>query len=299
MHVVYFYMLFGLINKRRLQMIEETLTKKSIFQGKEIRKIFFEGEWYLSVIDVIASLTESENPRDYWYKMKVREKSEAGTELSTICRQLKLEATDGKKYETDCATIEGIFRIIQSIPSPKAEPFKRWLAKLGKERIEEIENPELGIQRAREIYEKKGYSSDWIEKRIQSMAIRKKLTNEWDDRGAETSIDYAILTNEIMKNAFGMEVGEYKKHKGLKREELRDHMADLELIITMLGEATTTKITKEQDSQGMKKLKLDAQAGGAVAGRTRKDIEAQTNTKVITQDNFLGNKKIRKQIGGE
>ena len=175
--------------------------------------------------------------------MKAREKEEAKVELSTFCRQLKLTASDGKKYATDCANAEGIFRIIQSIPSPKAEPFKRWLARIGKERLDEIENPELGMQRTKEIYEKKGYPKEWIEKRLRGIAVRQKLTDEWDDRGAGTDQDYAILTNEIMHGAFDLKVENYKKLKGLKRENLRDHMTDLELIITMLGEAATTRIT--------------------------------------------------------
>lgn len=272
------------------------LTEIAFFQGKRIRKVFFQGQWWFSVTDIVELLTESPNPHDYWYRIKTRERDEAKNELSTICRQLKICAADGKIRATDCANTEGIFRIIQSIPSPKAEPFKRWLAKLGKERIDEIENPELSVQRARELYEKKGYPAEWIEKRIQSIGIRQKLTNEWDERGAQTEFDYAILSNEIMQGAFELKVDEYKKFKGLKRENLRDHMTDLELIITMLGEATTTEITKERDSKGMPKLQKDAQDGGAVAGRTRKDIERQTGTKVVTQDNFLQNvgaKKIK------
>jgi hypothetical protein len=274
---------------------ENELTETAIFQGKEIRRVFVDNEWWFSVIDVIALLTESTNPSDYWYKMKIREKIEAGTELSPICRKFKFVAPDGKLRETDCANIEGMLRIIQSIPSTKAEPFKQWLAKLGRERIEEIDNPELGIKRAREIYEQKGYKKEWIEKRIQSISVRKNLTDEWKERGAEPGLDYAILSNEIMQNAFGMKVDEYKRHKKLNREELRDHMSELEIIITMLGEATTTKITKERDSRDMPKLKRDARDGGSVAGRTRKDIEEQTGAKVITQENFLQNNK-RKHI---
>jgi hypothetical protein len=205
-------------------MQKNELTKIAVFDGTKIRRIFIDNEWWFSVIDVIALLTGSEKPRDYWYRMKEREKSEAGTELSTICRQLKMEASDGKKYQTDCANTEGIFRIIQSIPSPKAEPFKRWLAKIGKERIEEIENPELGIERVRTLYAKKGYSKEWIEKRIQGMAIRQKLTNEWEERGAKSEIDYALLTNEIMQGAFELKVNEHKKIKGIAKENLRDHM---------------------------------------------------------------------------
>ena len=272
--------------------------KKVIFKGKEVRRIFLDGKWWFSIIDVVAVLTDSGNPRDYWYKMKIREKSEAQVELSTICRQLKLTSPDEKKRETDCADIEGIFRIIQSIPSPKAEPFKRWLARIGKERLEEIENPELGMQRTKELYEKKGYPKEWIEKRLRGIAVRQKLTDEWDERGAETDLDYAILTNEIMTGAFNMDVDRYKKHKQLKNQNLRDHMTDLELIITMLGEATTTKITVDRDSTGMPSLKKDAKDGGAVAGRTRKDIESQTGVKVISKENFLpghGRKEIKRK----
>ncbi len=272
-------------------MTENKLTKVSLFHGAKIRRMFIDNEWWFSVIDVIAFLTDSEKPRDYWHKMKVREKKEAGTELSTICRQLKLEASDGKKYETDCAATEGIFRIIQSIPSPKAEPFKQWLAKVGKERIDEIENPELGIQRAKQLYEKKGYPQEWIDKRLRGIAIREKLTDEWDQRGAKSERDYAILTNEIMQGAFELNVSEHKKIKGLGRENLRDHMTDLELIVTMLGEATTTQISKERDSQGVAKLKNDAKDGGAVAGRTRKDIEQITGSKVVSKENFLSQNK--------
>lgn len=274
------------------------LAKISVFQGKQIRKILVDNEWWFSVVDVVAVLTDSENPRDYWYKMKIREKSEAGTELSTFCRQLKLIAPDGKLRETDCANTEGIFRIIQSISSPKAEPFKQWLAKVGKERIDEIENPEIGMQRTKALYEKKGYPKEWIEKRLRGIAVRQKLTDEWDGRGAQTDADYAVLTNEIMQGAFDLKVDEYKKHKGLIRENLRDHMTDLELIITMLGEAATTKITQERDSKGMPKLKRDAKDGGSVAGRTRRDIERQTGTTIASKENYLPEQR-KKQIKGK
>ncbi len=267
------------------------LTHVSVFDGQKIRRTFTDNEWWFAVIDVIALLTESKNPRDYWHKMKTREKSTSDVQLSTICRQLKLQAADGKKYLTECATMEGMFRIIQSIPSPKAEPFKAWLAKVGRERIEEIQNPELGIERVRALYAKKGYPKDWIEKRLQGMAIRQKLTDEWDERGAKTEFDYAILTNEIMQGAFSLKASEHKKVKGLDKENLRDHMTDLELIITMLGEATTTQLTKKRDSRGITKLKVDAKDGGAVAGRTREDIEQQTGINVVSTENFLPSKK--------
>ncbi|HSW71334.1 MAG TPA: Bro-N domain-containing protein [Gammaproteobacteria bacterium] len=268
------------------------LTKLSIFQGKKIRRAFFENEWWFSVIDVIAFLTDSKNARDYWHKMKIREKNTSDTELSTNCRQFKLTAPDGKQRETDCANTEGMFRIIQSIPSPKAEPFKTWLAKVGKERIDEIENPELGIARVKNLYEKKGYSKEWVEKRFQSMAVRNKLTNEWEERGAQRPIDYAILTNDIMQGAFSLKVNDYKQLKGLDRENLRDHMTDLELVITMLGEVTTTQLTQQRDSKGMPKLRNDAKTGGAVAGRARKDIEKQIEDSVISKENFLPDKKV-------
>jgi hypothetical protein len=253
-------------------------------------------EWWFSVVDICAVLTDSQDPGAYWRKLKQRLKEE-GSEVVTFCHDLKLEASDGKKYRTDCANVEGIFRIIQSIPSPKAEPFKRWLARIGKERLDEIENPEIGMQRTKEIYEKKGYPKGWIEKRLRGIAVRQKLTDEWDDRGAGTDNDYAILTNEIMQGAFDLKVENYKKLKGLKRENLRDHMTDLELIITMLGEAATTRITEDRDSQGFPALKKDAQDGGAVAGRTRKDIEHQTGTKVVSKENFFPYKakKLLKQ----
>jgi hypothetical protein len=266
------------------------LTKISLFEGNQIRRIFLENDWWFSVTDIIAFLTDSKKPRDYWHKMKSREKSSADIELSTICRQFKLMAPDGKKRETDCANTEGVFRIIQSIPSPKAEPFKVWLAKIGKERIDEIENPELGIQRVKGLYEKKGYKKAWIDKRFQSMATRNNLTDEWRDRGAQKPVDFALLTNDIMQGAFSLKVNDYKQLKGLERESLRDHMTDLELIITMLGEATTTQLTQQKDSKGMPSLRGDAQTGGAVAGRARRDIERQVGKRVVSENNFLLNR---------
>lgn len=270
------------------------VTKISIFEGKQVRRVYLEKEWWFSVIDIIAFLTDSKKPRDYWHKMKIREKNTSECELSTICRQLKLQASDGKNYETDCANTAGIFRIIQSIPSPKAEPFKLWLAKIAKERIDEIENPELGVDRVKSIYEKKGYEKGWIDKRMRGVAVRHSLTDEWTERGAKKSIDYAILTNDIMQGAFDLKVQEYKQLKGIERENLRDHMTDLELIITMLGEATTTQITQQKNSQGLDKLRSDAKIGGAVAGRTRKDIEKQTGKKVVSKENFLSNNNTKK-----
>ncbi len=265
----------------------QELFAKATFEGKEIRKTFHENEWWFSVIDIISVLTNSDKPKDYWYRMKAREKKEAELELSGVTKQLKLPSIDGRYRKTDCANIEGMFRIIQSIPSPKAEPFKKWLAKLGRERLEEIENPHLGMERARKLYQSKGYPDEWIDKRLQSVSVRKNLTKEWQDRGAQEGMDFAILTNEIMNNAFDLTVGEYKDHKGIRKEPLRDHMNELELIITMLSEATTTRITKTRDSEGMEELKSDAKEGGTVAGNARKEIEQRTSKRVISKDNYL------------
>jgi len=275
--------------------LTKDLTKISIFQDKKIRKILFNKKWYFSIVDICNILAESSDPGSYWRKLKQRLVAE-GSQVVTFCHGLKLMAPDGKQRETDCANTEGIFRIIQSIPSPKAEPFKLWLAKIAKERIDEIENPELGIERVKSLYEKKGYKKDWIEKRLTSIAIRQKLTDEWSERGANKSKDYAILTNDIMQGAFNLKVEDYKKLKRLEKENLRDHMTDLELIITMLGEATTTQITQRNNSHGLPQLRNDAQTGGDLAGRTRKDIESKIKAKVSTNKNFLSNKKKIKNI---
>jgi DNA-damage-inducible protein D len=266
-------------------------TKLAVFKGKNIRKIIYKNEWWFSVVDVIKVLTESTKPRDYWYKLKKREKEGSGIELSTDCRQLKLESSDGKLYETDCANTEGIFRIIQSIPSPKAEPFKRWLAKVGYERIQEIEDPELATQRTRALYKAKGYPDAWIEKRMRGIAIREQLTDEWDQRGVKEQRDYAILTAEISKATFGMTPSEYQDFKGLDRENLRDHMTDLELIFSMLGEASTTQITKGRNSQGFKELKKASHDGGKIAGDARKKLEIKSGQKVVSGDNYLSKQK--------
>lgn len=262
-------------------------TRISLFKGKQIRKILQNGEWWFSVIDVIEALTDSSQPSKYWTAMKARVQGEGGFQLSTICRQLKLEASDGKKYETDCADTEGIFRIIQSVPSPKAEPFKRWLAKVGYERVQEIENPELATKRTRMLYKLKGYSEDWIEKRMRGIAIREELTDEWKNRGANDRQDYEILTAEISKATFGVTPSEYKKLKGLKRENLRDHMDDFELIFNMLGERATTEIHRTEDSRGISKLRSDARAGGDIAGGARKKLEERLGSSVIKKNNFL------------
>ncbi|MFH1253470.1 MAG: Bro-N domain-containing protein [Candidatus Uhrbacteria bacterium] len=260
-------------------------TQIAIFKKKEIRKILYQNEWWFSVIDVIEALTDSTQPSKYWTAMKARVGDE-GFQLSTICRQLKLESSDGKKYETDCADTEGIFRIIQSIPSPKAEPFKRWLAKVGYERVQEIENPELATKRTRLLYKLKGYPDSWIEKRMRGIAIREELTDEWQKRGAQEQRDYEILTAEISKATFGVTPSEYKKLKGLKRENLRDHMDDFELIFSMLGERSTTEIHRHENSKGVKKLKEDAKIGGNIAGHARKELETKLGRSLVTKKNF-------------
>mgnify|MGYP001571556665 FL=1 len=257
----------------------------AIFKGKSIRRTLFQREWWFSVVDVIEVLTGSPTPRKYWGKVKQREFIDL--QLSPVWVQLKLEAADGKKYETDCANTEGMFRIIQSIPSPKADPLKRWLARVGYERVQEIENPELATKRTRLLYKLKGYPEDWIEKRMRGIVIREELTDEWKKRGAERDRDYEILTAEISQAAFGVNPNEHKKIKGLKRENLRDHMDDFELILTMLGERTTTEIHRTNDSRGVPRLKDDARLGGEVAGTARKQIERRIGRSIVSKGNFL------------
>jgi len=271
-------------------------TKIAIFKSKKIRKTLHNGEWWFSVVDIIEALTDSDRASAYWTAMKARVQSEDGFQLSTICRQLKLIATDGKLRETDCADTEGVFRIIQSIPSSKAEPFKRWLAKVGYERVQEIENPELATKRTRALYKAKGYSDDWIEKRMRGIAIREELTDEWKNRGANDHRDYQILTAEISKATFGLTPNEYKKLKGLKRENLRDHMDDFELIFNMLGERSTTEIHRQENSKGVVKLKNDANRGGKVAGIARKELEKELGRSVVTKQNFLKEPEAKKSL---
>ena len=235
-------------------------TSIAVFRGKEIRKAIHNDEWWFSVADICAILTESADPGAYWRKLKQRLKKE-GSEVVTFCHGLKLVAPDGKFRKTDCANTEGIFRIIQSIPSPKAEPFKRWLAKVGYERVQEIDDPELATKRTRALYKAKGYFDDWIEKRMRGIAIREELTDEWKKREVRREKEYAILTAEIAKAAFGVTPGEHQKLKGLIRENLRDHMTDLELIFSMLGEAATTEITRADDAKGNQENKRAAHKG--------------------------------------
>ena len=272
-----------------------TETHLAVFKGEKIRRTLHNNEWWFSVVDVVGVLTDSPDAGAYWRKLKQRLKEE-GSEVVTFCHGLKLPAPDGKLRETDCANTEGMFRIIQSIPSPKAEPFKRWLAKVGYERVQEIENPELATKRIRMLYKLKGYSDDWIEKRMRGIAIREELTDEWQKRGAEEEKNYEILTAEISKATFGITPGEYKKLKGLKRQNLRDHMDDFELIFTMLGERATTEIHRTEDSEGMKKLKTDAQEGGSIAGNARKALEKRLKKPIVSAHNYLKEKESQKKI---
>jgi len=265
-----------------------------LFNQKEIRRIWHNKEWYFSVIDVVGVLTNSINPRDYWFQMAKRERK-YGIELSTFCRRFKLKAKDGKIRETDCTNQQGILRIIQSIPSKKAEPFKLWLAQVGKERIDEIENPELAQERMKDLYDKKGYSKDWIDKRLRGIAIRQNLTDEWQERGINNQKDYAILTAEISKATFGMTPIEYKKFKNIPNKSkinLRDNMTDLELIFTMLGEKVTTKISQKEKPETFETNKKVAKRGGNVAGNARKETEKEIGESVVTKNNFLS--KIKK-----
>ena len=266
-------------------------TKIALFQKKEIRKTLHENEWWFVVTDVVAALTDSVNPSDYLKKMRLRDPSlgEAFKGGGQIVPPLGLEFdTAGGRQLLQCWNTEGIFRLIQSIPSPKAEPFKRWLARVGYERVQEIENPELATKRTRALYKAKGYSDDWIEKRMRSIAIRDELTDEWKKRGVKEQRDYAILTAEISKAAFGLTPADYAKLKGLKRENLRDHMTDLELIFSMLGEAATTEIARNKDAQGLPENRQAARDGGTVAGSARRDLEKKSGRKVVTRENFLG-----------
>jgi DNA-damage-inducible protein D len=269
-----------------------------LFESKQIRSVWNEAEqkWYFAVIDVVAILTESQNPRRYWSDLKRKLTSEGFSQLYEIIVQLKMISSDGKQYLTDCADSKGLLRIIQSIPSPKAEPFKLWLAQVGSDRLDEIENPELATQRTRELYKLKGYPDDWIEKRMRSIAIREELTEEWKNRGVKENREYAILTAEISKATFGLNPSDHKKVKGLKSQNLRDHMTDLELIFSMLGEASTTEIVKTQNPKGFIQNKKAAKLGGAVAGNARKELEERTGKKVVTSENYLSEAANKKSL---
>ena len=268
----------------------EAQGKIIVFGARQIRRVWVDDQWYFSVVDIVGALTDSASPRKYWDAMKRREQEATGLQLSTLCRQLKLTAADGKSYMTEVVDTENAFRIIQSIPSPKAEPFKRWLAQVGYQRVQEIENPELAQQRMKELYKEKGYPADWIEKRMRSIAIRDELTDEWSARGIKGQKDFAILTAEISKATFGLTPTQYRDLKGLQRENLRDHMTDLELIFTMLGEAATTEIARNRDAQGFVPNKAAARDGGTIAGNARRQLEHKSGKRVVTRQNYLPDK---------
>ncbi len=270
-------------------------TKIVLFKSKKIRKIIHDNEWWFVVEDVVFALTDSVNVKDYINKMRIRD-AELSKGYGQIVHPLAI-LTEGGLQKINCANTEGIFRIIQSIPSPKAEPFKRWLAKVGYERVREIEDPELAIKRTRMLYKAKGYSDSWIEKRMRGVAIREELTDEWQKRGAQKQRDYEILTAEISKATFGITPSEYKKLKGLKRENLRDHMDDFELIFNMLGERATTEIHRTENSEGLLKLKSDAKAGGDIAGGARKKLEKRLKRSVVSRTNFLQKSEDKKSLG--
>lgn len=274
----------------------EAITKIAVFKKKEIRKTLYDNEWWFVVVDVIAALTDSVDPKQYLKNILNRDE-----DLSKGWVQIEhplIINTAGGPQKMLCANTEGIFRIIQSIPSPKAEPFKRWLARVGYERVQEIENPELATKRTRLLYKLKGYPDSWIEKRIRGIAIREELTDEWKNRGAKEQRDYEILTAEISKATFGITPDDYKKLKGLKRENLRDHMDDFELIFTMLGERSTTEIHRQEQSSGVPKLKSDANRGGKIAGVARKELEKELGRSVVSKDNFLPNSR-RARLHGD
>ena len=262
-------------------------SKIVVFQDKQIRRVWVDDDWYFSIVDIVGVLTGSPEPRKYWNKVKTREFTDL--QLSPIWRQLKLPAADGKQYRTDCATTQAMFRIIQSIPSPKAEPFKQWLAQVGYERVQEIENPELAQERMKAIYEAKGYPKDWIDKRLRGIAIRQNLTDEWKERGIREERDFAILTAEIARATFGVTPSEHRAIKRLtkKGQNLRDHMTDLELIFTMLGERVTTEISQQEKPDTFAESKRVARRGGNVAGVARKETERELGHSVVSGQNFL------------
>ncbi len=274
---------------------EELITTS--FEQSTIRRVWDEEteQWYFAVADVVKILTDSKDTRQYIKRMRRRDPS-LHSKWGTICTPLELIAPDGKKRKTNCANVEGIFRIIQSIPSPKAEPFKQWLAKVGYERLQEIDNPALAAERARKLYRAKGYSDEWIDSRLQSIDIRNELTSEWADRDVKEGLQYAILTAEISQGTFGVKPGEHKQLKGLKRQSLRDHMSKAELVFTMLGELSTTEIAREDDAQGFRQNKTAAYKGGQIAGDARRALESQTGKPVLSDTNYLDASEEQLQV---
>ncbi|MEK7623978.1 MAG: Bro-N domain-containing protein [Patescibacteria group bacterium] len=274
--------------------------KIALFKGKKIRKTLYQNEWWFVINDVIETLTDSNDPAQYFKRLKERDEELAKLTdkggVQFVPPLMLAVDTDGGKQKMYCWNTEGIFRLVQSIPSPKAEPFKRWLARVGYERVQEIENPELATKRTRLLYKLKGYPDSWIEKRMRGIAIREELTDEWQKRGAKVERDYEILTAEISQASFGITPNEYKKLKGLKRENLRDHMDDFELIFTMLGERATTEIHRNESSAGMPKLKADAKAGGDIAGGARKQLEKRLRRPIVSNKNFLQMQISKKRL---
>ena len=271
-------------------------TSIKLFENKKVRSVWdAEGEkWYISIVDVVSVLTESTDGRKYWNKLKQRLKEE-GNESVTNCHQLKLQSSDGKFYKTDVADAEQLFRLIQSIPSPKAEPFKLWLAEIARERLEEIDDPELGIERLMEYYHRKGYSDNWINQRLKSIEVRKELTDEWELRGVKKGQEFAALTDVITQTWSGMTTKQYKQHKGLKTESLRDNMTNLELVLNMLAEASTTEISKEKQPNTLAENAKVAKQGGSVAAAARQKLELETGKKVVSKLNAK-NLKLIKEI---
>src|SRR3990167_9398099 len=291
------------VKSKYLRKTMKKIYKIAIFEGQQIRR-HWDAEkelWYFSIVDVIAALTMQANHKrsqSYWTTLKNRLKQE-GSEVVTKCDQLKMRASDGKSYLTDAADTETMLRLIQSIPSPNAEPFKLWLARVGYERLEETADPELAINRALKTYLQKGYSPGWVNQRLKSIEIRKTLTDEWEKRGAKEGVEFAILTDEISKAWAGLTTKEYKNLKGLKKESLRDNMTNLELVLNMLAETATNEIHKKENSKGMVKLKSDAKAGGSVAGGARKKLEKRLKHPIVSKSNFLKNKENEKSLKGK
>jgi len=267
-----------------------------LFDGRKVRTVWDDEKekWYFSIVDTVAILTDSVDAGAYWRKLKERLLKE-GNETVTNCHSLKMLAADGKKRKTDVADTEQLFRLIQSVPSPKAEPFKLWIAKVARERIDEIEDPEIGIDRLMNTYLKKGYSKEWINQRLKSIEVRKGLTDEWDAGEVKKGQEYAILTDEITRAWAGLNTKEYKKLKDLKKENLRDHMTNLELVLNMLAEATTTEISKERKPKGLEQNRVIAKQGGTIAGNTRKEIEEKTGKKIVTSKNMKSLDEVKKK----
>ena len=273
-------------------------TKITLFEGKKIRRHWDKKKevWYFSVVDIIETLTDSVNPRDYWFKMKLRVKGEDGAELSTICRQLKLESSDGKKYLTDCADVESILRIVQSVPSPNAEPLKRWLAKVGYERVQDMADPEKSLNRARNYWERMGRSKKWVQQRMMGQEIRNKLTDYWKEHEVTKQDEYAFLTNIIHEEWSDLSVKEHKNLKGLKTENLRDHMSDAELVFTALAELSSRQIAESIQSRGLKENKIPAKKGGRIAKNARRELEQKTGRLVISKENYLHAPKSKRLL---